>query len=1760
MATYLFTGSSIGVRKVITLIPGGNPPNGSGLSQAVIRVGLSPSKLLSQQFEGFSPEAIAAAWNQSEDSVIREITATVDGGGVSFTHTVIGEDFEIYVTVDGTVTVLATEHQQLTFQNNAMGGTFRLTFAGQQTGNITYVVNNADTTADNIQAALEALAAIQIGDINVYPKEIPATLTTQAYLSTTEFIIAFGGQYVGLSLNLLEVDFTNLTGGNAAVVITTTQEGNVGTDEVQQLTLSGYGSSTITQNEFQTVTLLGNVIGGTFTLSVAGYGTTGPIPYNATAAQVQTALSAIVGVGNVVCSMGPAPAISIWCVFQGALAGTNIQQMIGNPGNLTLGSSADFTVAQAVNGAAGTNLIRSFAKPAQLNTNDLANYVMYFKNGTTGASLVRTALIPGNSSTSAITAALLGEWDYISGNTAADLDYGNGPGVIFSSDMLTVSGSLTAGTVTVERKNQSYNTSQLFMVLMPANPSQGNPPPTYDNIGTTSQQPVAATAETQLVQPTGTIPSTGNLYITVDGQTTEAISLNQFAGNFTSLAGAVQTELNKLYRVTNYAPPAQITFNSWQRASNGVESVFKKQIISYPVTESSLRASFNNAALSTIIPPNPVNSSRLSLTWVGISDSYGSVDPSLAGIHRWMSDSYTRGLANTLAPTVITSAITTYAQLATKLNELLTWWNNANYGNRVEPVYVQYNPANTSGALATYAHFDVRFSNWPVVGTNYPAMSWSYTPQGTNAAQVMVLTVTEGGQVTIPNITGGTFDLGFSRPDQTLTWVTGIPYNTTAANMQGLINGILGAGAVVCSGGPILQSSITITFAGSWAKKAVNPTLFRLSFEGLFAGSFSQEIIRPSRTPERVDNCYDFTIIPGRGTLALNKNSSWSNSAQDCNWGQFNIALPGLGRLQSDYFRWTDCTALDIENVINEMFSKDVCRVYQVVHSQEWATIPNVYGSPPTYNQKVWYYKDVFRIVFHSEFANPATITDVEFVLPAVTGGTNQNPAVVSPFAFMTNETGNNADDFYNESYRVFTAFLLAHNTGNPLHRINIVPSAVDSQLLTFRYKLLQNYIANIYTEGSGSVNTARAIRSEFPVDMQVRFVWERRFRSGVQDGNTSAQSLPLATTEWLDWDSPSESFYNALTSMQQLGTNMPDFFGANNVTVVGGLRNSHLSESYQTGQAYDSYQDLRVTLTGRWSRLPLDEYEYFLSMELAQGSVLAGMPQSGDSQQFNLPLPWSDVVARPIPPLVSERQRLTANLSGLSANISIGYNGAYIDITPETTAQQVETLLNSLSTLGQLPANASNMVPKKWGKAVTVYGSTVGGSPLEIEFSGYGFQYTPANQVRYSILPDGSSIMSLVTLTEGVSLRPEIQTVALTGRPRSGTFRLNYNGNNTGTLARTLTASALQTELQALAGIGNGNVVCSGGPLMDASETATQGAITCTFSSSLGNIAQLTSNSASFVNSFILVTKTRRGGSEGSLLIKEITRGNGPFFWDSPDNWREISTGARQVPSSQDTAIVDDTQTAIKYGLRQRSPFLVQSIGGGTRLMHGYRRRVFLNGMKVWLYAKAGGTLPVGLTAGYYYIRNAQTDGTFEISATPTGPLIGISDAGNGEFFMEVRELTLLVYSRFAGAQIGLPNRRSGGAEEYLARYLEMGFKQIDLGIDEGPGMSLGRFNTIDQPVANKIRIRRTGSSSNGDLPAVLLLTNNGTVELEMENGEVGIAVYPDETSLLEKITQNAGLLLVSNTIVEDKIYNNFGAQTNVVRSTVNGELRIQT
>lgn len=122
-----------------------------------------------------------------------------------------------------------------------------------------------------------------------------------------------------------------------------------------KLTASGlYAPYSGPTSEVQTVTVTGTPTGGTYTLTWSGQ-TTAAIPYNATAAQVKTALEGLsnIAVGDVTVAGGPQPGTAVSVTFVGAYLGEDVAAMTATA-SLTGGTSPGVTIATATAGGAAS--------------------------------------------------------------------------------------------------------------------------------------------------------------------------------------------------------------------------------------------------------------------------------------------------------------------------------------------------------------------------------------------------------------------------------------------------------------------------------------------------------------------------------------------------------------------------------------------------------------------------------------------------------------------------------------------------------------------------------------------------------------------------------------------------------------------------------------------------------------------------------------------------------------------------------------------------------------------------------------------------------------------------------------------------------------------------------------------------------------------------------------------------------------------------------------------------------------------------------------------------------------------------------------------------------------------------------------------------------------------------------------------------------------------------------------------------------------
>jgi hypothetical protein len=311
------------------------------------------------------------------------------------------------------------------------------------------------------------------------------------------------------------------------------------------------------------------------------------------------------------------------------------------------------------------------------------------------------------------------------------------------------------------------------------------------------------------------------------------------------------------------------------------------------------------------------------------------------------------------------------------------------------------------------------------------------------------------------------------------------------------------------------------------------------------------------------------------------------------------------------------------------------------------------------------------------------------------------------------------------------------------------------------------------------------------------------------------------------------------------------------------------------------------------------------------------------------------------------------------------------------------------------------------------------------------------------------------------------------------------------------------------------------------------------------GGARALTVTSSALNNGKVASLVVNIGGRTGTVSVVETIKGVGPNYYDVPTNW-----SLKHVPTSDETIVVDDSSSAIMYGVDQSCAFNVDAITTTPTVFSSKRcRQVYQQGQQVQFICV--GTAPTGLVAGTRYIvNNPATDGTFQLQ-TIAGSNIIVTTAGSGTFTLVIAGLVVQGFSRFTGNQIGLPHTRTIAGSltpEYLPCYLKAYFASIDIGINDGDGLGLGRFDTMDNPTT--IYIEKTGTSGQANIPAVLILANNSATTLLQDSGSVGLSIYAEESSTIGTITVKQGTFVAGNATIS-KLAQASGATVKVYGAT---------
>ena len=267
----------------------------------------------------------------------------------------------------------ANEVQTIALVPPATSGAFTLSFDNETTASLPF-----NATAAQVQAALENLASIQVGEVVV----------TSSSATGGPWEVEFTDRLAATNMPPITGDPSALSGGFSNSEITIVQDpAQPGVNERQTITMPSAPT---------------NPEAGTFRLTFndeSGTQTTGDIPYNATAQQVEDALKALanIGVGNVDVT-SPNAQGGPWTVeFTQALASTNLPLMAINAAKLSRDEPIGVDEVQA---AGPTNELQTVTLPS-LTTG--GTFTLQFDDGSSTAT---TSPIPFNAAPSDVQASL----------------------------------------------------------------------------------------------------------------------------------------------------------------------------------------------------------------------------------------------------------------------------------------------------------------------------------------------------------------------------------------------------------------------------------------------------------------------------------------------------------------------------------------------------------------------------------------------------------------------------------------------------------------------------------------------------------------------------------------------------------------------------------------------------------------------------------------------------------------------------------------------------------------------------------------------------------------------------------------------------------------------------------------------------------------------------------------------------------------------------------------------------------------------------------------------------------------------------------------------------------------------------------------------------------------------------------------------------------------------------------------------------------
>lgn len=528
----------------------------------------------------------------------------------------------------------------------------------------------------------------------------------------------------------------------------------------------------------------------------------------------------------------------------------------------------------------------------------------------------------------------------------------------------------------------------------------------------------------------------------------------------------------------------------------------------------------------------------------------------------------------------------------------------------------------------------------------------------------------------------------------------------------------------------------------------------------------------------------------------------------------------------------------------------------------------------------------------------------------------------------------------------------------------------------------------------------------------------------------------------------------------------------------------------------------------------------------------------------------------------------LTANTAGIPFTVTAGSsNGSTLGVSVATTVQgSAAVSAVNMTQAFKIPITASGTFQVWLGGAVTSTIAT-GASAATVQTAIEGLssvgsgnaavaKTSDSNDDTYTVTFQGALAGLTVatmfvmlttakpiirTIDDGSSsgtVRNEKQTLTLgdgfdfDGAPNGFTYTLTLDGQTTSAIDSNASAGNIRSALINLSNIDeNGLAVNSSGNVLTIEFIGTEGSaaqsqlVASVFSSSMTHTLTIPVTSTAAIAAVTAVneqqTITLNGTPSGGTFT--LTFGgnttSGLAFNAAASAIQSALQGLASIGSGNATVTGSaGGPWTVTFGgslAAANQPLLTAngaSLTGGNSQSIAVTTPTPSAGPNHWDTAK--NWLPEGVPADFDRVR-------FEFGSTDV--LYGLDQSG-------ITLTEIEISSSFTGS-IGLPRLNSSGYVEYRTRDLTVHCPSILIGHGNGAGSGKIQLNTLDTTCW--MEIRNSGGSRESGVPSITWYGDNEATEILLVQGDLGIAIWSDQSAVLNKVEQYGGTLRIDHSTV---------------------------